>query len=275
MTTSVQHYYKAMATPWVLEPKGQTADGMRATLSALAQHATEQCSESLWWFYIGLHDRYVRRFNLPISQRLPGFPSSEVAIEAGFPPLSGWISHHGGMEPTGVDALNKSAYTLPSIFLLYALDGEKKEMLDNMACPAPHRWPAPVWVFALSKGTGVWPKLINYVCFLNNKNEAHAPLVSRLDKAWAPEASWQWMCATQGPLREVVSDEIAVAALNELRFSPDITATYRTQMEGYFQNQYPHLATLTSLAFALGGPLVLPNSESVAPCMLPEMEHTV
>ena len=89
----------------------------------------------------------------------------------------------------------------------------------------------------------------------------HAPSVSRLDCAWAPEAAWQWRCVTQGPLRGILPDDKAFYALDALRFPSSIHERFREEVEQYFKTQYPELEQRATIAFSLGCPLGSPKDK--------------
>lgn len=250
---SVLHYYRAMANPAVLTPPSQTVGQAKQQLESIAQHAMENDSESLWWLYIGLHDQYVRTFKPSTPDRLPGFPDWKTAVTLSFPPLSGWVSFHSGV--TVMD--DRPEYAFATTCLLHALGAISKSDVDALDLPPPHQWLAPVWVLSALTATSHWPLIMNRL-----PQTAHdIPSVSRLDCAWAPEASWQWRCVTQGPLRGILSDDEAFDALDALRFSPHMNERVREMVEDYFKAEYPEFEQRCTIAFSLGGLLGSPKEK--------------
>ena len=250
---SVLHYYRAMANPAVLTPSSQTAEQARQQLESIAQHAMENDSESLWWLYIGLHDQYVRQFNPATEDRLPGFPDWKTAVTLSFPPMPGWVSFHNG-QPLMED---HPEYAFATTCLLHALGAISTSDMDTLSIPTPERWRAPVWVLSALTTTSHWPAMM---CQLQQTAQ-DVPSVSRLDCAWAPEASWQWRCVTQGPLRGILSDDAAFDALDALRFSPHMNERSREMVEDYFKAEYPGLEQRCVVAFSLGGPIGSPKEK--------------
>ena len=141
--------------------------------------------------------------------------------------------------------------------LLHALGAISTSDMDTLSIPPPARWLAPVWVLSALTTTSHWPAMM---CQLQQTAQ-DVPSVSRLDCAWAPEASWQWRCVTQGPLRGILSDDAAFDALDALRFSPHMNERTREMVEDYFKAEYPGLEQRCVVAFSLGGPIGSPKEK--------------
>ena len=264
-----EDFFMALREPERLKDIERDAGTMRETLVDLAIAACESSNNSLWWLYVGLHDRYVMRFN--DAAPLPGLEymhSFDDLKKFNFPSIVPWYEYHCGRREREFTLTNS---TPASAALLYKLCNDS-ERLDKT-------WPlfvfdagkSPVWAFAPLVDTKYWYWVMQHG--IDGVNSYITRGTSRLDNYFCPNEAWQWRCVFGGSLKNFISDNEAYAQLDKLRLSEHTTPAIKKAAEQNFSKQYP-LDQVMKFALDMNLPLSYSREKS-AEYKLPDNDLSI